>query len=160
MPIQAGEKLPDTKITIMQDGSPTPTTLAEQIGDATAVVFAVPGAFTPTCSAKHVPGFVEQADALQSKGVEKVICVSVNDVFVMHAWGQDQQVGDAVTMAADGNGELARALGMEMDATGFGMGERSKRYAMITDGDTVRQVYVEAPGEFRVSSAEYILEQL
>jgi peroxiredoxin len=124
------------------------------------VLFSVPGAFTPTCSAKHLPGFIDQAGALKANGVAKIVCMAVNDVFVMNAWGKSAGVGDAVVMAADGNGEYARALGLELDARGFGMGMRGQRFALVIEDGVVRQVHLEAPGEFKVSSAEHVLASL
>ena len=126
----------------------------------TVALFAVPGAFTPTCSAKHLPGFKEKAGELQAKGVDKIACVSVNDAFVMGAWGQDQGVKDEVALLADGNGDFTKALGLEMDGSKFGMGQRSQRYSMIVNDGVVEQLNVEAPGEYRASSAEHLLEQL
>jgi peroxiredoxin len=123
------------------------------------VLFAVPGAFTPTCSEKHLPGFVEHFDEFREKGIE-VACVSVNDPFVMQAWGQSQHVPDGLLMLADGNGEFTRALGLEMDASAYGMGTRAKRFAIYAEDGVVKQVHVESPGEFRVSSAEYMLSQI
>ena len=120
----------------------------------------MPGAFTPTCSAKHLPGFKEQADAFKAKGVDTIACTSVNDVFVMGAWGKSQGVTDEMVMLADGNGDFAKALGLELDASGFGMGGRSQRYAMIVDNGTVENIFVEQGGEFKVSSADYVLENL
>ena len=123
-------------------------------------LFAVPGAFTPTCSAKHLPGFVEKEAELKAKGIDEVACVSVNDAFVMGAWAKDQNVPADVTMLADGNGEFSRALGLELDATAFGMGVRSKRFALVAEDGIVQQLHVEAPGEFKVSSAEHVLAEL
>jgi peroxiredoxin len=120
----------------------------------------VPGAFTPTCSASHLPGFVQQADELTAKGVDTIACMSVNDVFVMHAWGEDQQVSDKVMMLADGNGEYAKALDLELDATAFGMGTRAQRFAIIVDDGTATHVAVEAPGQLDVSKAESVLANL
>src|SRR5690606_15265318 len=117
-------------------------------------------AFTPTCSAKHLPGFKQNSGALKGKGVDEIACVSVNDVFVMGAWGRDQNVGGDVTMLADGSGDFTRAIGLTMDARGFGMGERSQRYSLVAEDGVVKQLNVEAPGEFKVSSAEHMLEQL
>jgi len=118
------------------------------------------GAFTPTCSAKHLPGYVQNAAALKSKGVDTIACLSVNDLFVMSAWGKDQGVGDEVMMLADGNGDYASALGLELDASGFGMGQRAQRFAIVVDDGVATQLHVEAPGEFKVSAAEFILENL
>jgi peroxiredoxin len=124
------------------------------------VVFAVPGAFTPTCSAKHLPGFLQHADELKKKGIDTIACVSVNDAFVMDNWGKNQKVDGKVMMLADGNGDFAKAMGLEMDASGFGMGLRSKRYAMVVDNGVVKQLHVEKPGAFEVSSAEYVIKNL
>jgi glutaredoxin/glutathione-dependent peroxiredoxin len=124
------------------------------------VLFAVPGAFTPTCSAKHVPGFVQNDAALKAKGVDAVACLSVNDAFVMGAWGKDQKSDGKVVMLADGNGDFTRAVGLELDATANGLGKRSKRYAMVVENGVVKTLNVEAPGAFEVSSAEAILKTL
>ena len=123
-------------------------------------LFAVPGAFTPTCSARHLPGYKEKAAEFRAKGVDTIACVSVNDVFVMDAWGKSQQVGEDVVMLADGNGAFAKAVGLEMDGSGFGMGSRSKRYSMIVENGVVKQLNVEGPGEFKVSAADFMLGQL
>jgi len=160
MTIQAGDRIPDGKLKLMGKDGPMNVEAAELLGQGRVVLFSVPGAFTPTCSAKHLPGFVEKAAALQAKGVNKLVCLAVNDVFVMNAWGKSADVGDAIVMAADGNGDYSRALGLEMDARGFGMGMRGKRFALVIENGVVRQVHVEAPGEFKVSSADYILGQL
>ena len=120
----------------------------------------MPGAFTPTCSAKHLPGFVERADEFAAKGVDVIACIAVNDVFVMNAWGKDQGAGGKVMMLADGNGDFSKALGLEMDASGFGMGTRGQRFALVADDGVVTTLNVEAPGAFEVSSAEYVLSQL
>jgi peroxiredoxin len=128
-------------------------------GGRKAVLFAVPGAFTPTCSERHLPGFVEHFNAFRDRGIE-VFCVSVNDPFVMQAWGKSQDVPDGLQMLADGNADLTRALGLEMDASGYGMGVRSKRYALYAEDGVVKGLWVESPGEFKVSSAEYVLENL
>ena len=124
------------------------------------VVFSVPGAFTPTCDAKHLPGFVQLADQIRAKGVDTIACMAVNDVFVMNAWGKASGVGDRILMLADGNGEYARALGLELDAKGFGMGTRGQRFALIVRDGLATQVNIEAPGQFKVSAAEYVLGQL
>ena len=135
-------------------------TSAEVFGGKKVALFAVPGAFTPTCSAKHLPGYVNNLDSLKAKGIDRVACVSVNDVFVMSAWGKDQKVGDKVLMLADGNGDFAKAVGLELDAKGFGMGKRSQRYSMIVDNGVVKQLNVEEGGQFKVSAAEHMLGQL
>lgn len=124
------------------------------------VLFSVPGAFTPTCDAKHLPGFVQGAGKLKAKGVDTIACMAVNDAFVMDAWGKHSSVGDDVLMLADGNGDYAKALGLEMDGKGFGMGMRGQRFSVLVDNGVVKQLNVEAPGEFKVSSAEHILGQL
>jgi peroxiredoxin len=134
-------------------------TTGELFGGKKVVLFSVPGAFTPTCSAKHLPGFVERADEILGKGVDTIACMAVNDVFVMHAWGKSAKA-DRILMLADGNGEFTRALGLELDATGFGMGQRSQRFALVADDGVVSDLFVESPGEFRVSSAEYVLAKL
>jgi peroxiredoxin len=120
----------------------------------------VPGAFTPTCSAKHLPGFVDKAAELKAKGVDEIVCTAVNDAFVMGAWGKNANAGDAVTMLADGNGDFAQAVGLTMDGKAFGMGQRGQRFSMIVNDGVVEQLNIEAPGEFKVSSADHMLEQL
>ena len=157
MTIKVGDKIPSATFTQMKDGKPTPVTTDELFGGKTVAIFALPGAFTPTCSAKHVPGFVQNYDAFKGKGVDSIACVSVNDAFVMGAWGKDQKSDGKVHMLADGNGDFTRAIGLEMDGTKFGMGKRSQRYSMIVDNGIVTSLNVEAPGAFEVSSAEYLL---
>lgn len=139
---------------------PNAFSVAELARGRKIVVFGLPGAFTPTCSAKHVPGFVAQADALRAAGVDEIWCVSVNDAFVMGAWGREQKTGDRVRMMADGGAEWTRRLGLEQDLTTRGMGVRSKRYAMVLDDGVVSHLWLEAPGEFKVSSAEAVLAAL
>lgn len=158
MTIQAGDRLPEVTLQRIRDGVQNVDTRT-LFDNTKVVIFAVPGAFTPTCSEKHLPGFVERFQQFRDKGVE-VACVSVNDPFVMQAWAQSQHVPEAMMVLADGNGEFTRALGLEMDASAYGMGMRSKRYALYAEDGVVRQVMVEAPGEFRVSSAEHVLSQL
>ncbi len=159
--IKTGDALPaDVKLTEMGDAGPKPVTVGELTKGKTVVLFAVPGAFTPTCSMKHLPGFVQKAADLRAKGVDEVVCLSVNDAFVMGAWGKDQGAAGKVRMVADGNGELTRALGLEMDASGFGMGQRSKRYAMVVKDGRVAELLVEPAGGLNVSSAESVLEKL
>ncbi len=160
MTIKVGDRLPDATFKVMKDGKPADFTTAELTKGKKVALFAVPGAFTPTCSVKHLPGYKEKAAELRGKGVDTIACVSVNDVFVMNAWGKDQQVGDDVVMLADGNGAFAKAVGLEMDGSGFGMGSRSKRYSMIVEDGVVKQLNVEGPGEFKVSAADYMLGQL
>jgi peroxiredoxin len=160
MAIKAGDRIPEGKLKIMGPDGPTNADAGELLGKGRVVLFSVPGAFTPTCSAKHLPGFVEKAGALRGKGVGRIVCLAVNDVFVMNAWGKASNVGDDIVMAADGNGDYTRALGLELDARGFGMGLRGQRFALVIDDGVVKQVHVEAPGEFKVSSAEHLLATL
>jgi peroxiredoxin len=160
MTIKAGEKIPEGTLKLMGKDGPMNVSAEELLGKGRVVLFSVPGAFTPTCSAKHLPGFIEQAAALRAKGVAKVVCLAVNDVFVMNAWGKSAGAGEDIVMAADGNGDYSRALGLELDARGYGMGMRGQRFALVIEGGVVRQVHVEAAGEFKVSSAEYVLSQL
>lgn len=156
MTIQTGDKIPDATFTTMTDNGPTPLTTAELFNNKKVVLFSVPGAFTPTCSAKHLPGFVEHADALFAKGVDTIACMAVNDTFVMNAWGKSAQAND-ITMLADGNAEFTQAIGLELDASAFGMGLRSQRFAIVAEDGVVTQLFIEGPGEFLVSSAEHIL---
>jgi len=160
MTVKVGDKVPSAVLMEMQDGGPKPVKTDDFFAGRKVVVFALPGAFTPTCSAKHVPGFVQNFDALKAKGVDEIACVSVNDAFVMGAWGKDQKSDGKVHMFADGNGDFTRAMGLEMDGSRFGMGKRSQRYAMIVDNGVVKELNVEEPGAFSVSSAEHILGQL
>ena len=160
MSISVGDRMPEGSFTVMTEDGPNAVSTAEFFGGKKVVLFSVPGAFTPTCSAKHLPGYVENAAALQAKGVDTIACMSVNDVFVMNAWGKDQGVGNNVQMLADGNGDYARALGLELDASGFGMGQRGQRFALVVDDGVASGVYVEGPGEFKVSAAEAVLAAL
>ena len=160
MTIKVGDKIPSATLMQMKDGGPKPITTSELFDGKKVVLFALPGAFTPTCSAKHLPGFIQNAQAIHAKGVDTIACLSVNDAFVMGAWGESQGAGDKVVMLADGNGDFTRALGLEMDASKFGMGQRSKRYAMIVDNGAVKALEVEEPGAFSVSSAEHVIKQL
>ena len=160
MTIKAGDRIPDGKLKVMGADGPVSVTASELLGKGRVVLFSVPGAFTPTCDARHLPGFIDKAAALQGKGVAKIVCMAVNDVFVMSAWGKSAGVGNAIVMAADGNGDYARALGLELDARGFGMGMRGQRFALVIEDGVVKQVHVEAPGEFKVSSAEHVLAAL
>jgi peroxiredoxin len=160
MTIKAGDKIPGGTLKVMGADGPTNVEAGEILGKGRVILFSVPGAFTPTCSAKHLPGFIEKAGALRAKGVARIVCLAVNDVFVMGAWGKSAGAGDAVVMAADGNGDYTRALGLELDARGFGMGMRGQRFALVIEDGVVKQVHVEAPGEFKVSSAEHILGAL
>ena len=160
MTIQVGDKLPGAKFKIMKGGEMTDITSEAVFAGKKVVLFAVPGAFTPTCSARHLPGFVEKADEIRAKGVDAIACVSVNDAFVMHAWGVAQGVGDKVLMLADGNGDFARALGLDFDGSGIGFGIRSQRYALVADDGVVKVLAVDKPMTFEVSSAEAILKDL
>ena len=161
MAIKAGDTLPaDTKLMEMGDAGPKQVTVGELTKGRTVVLFAVPGAFTPTCSMKHLPGFVDKAGDIRKKGIDEIVCLSVNDAFVMGAWGKDQGAGGKVRMVGDGNGEFTRAVGLEMDASGFGMGARSKRYAMLVKDGKVTELLVEPAGGLNVSSAESVLGKL
>ena len=160
MTIKAGEKMPAGTLTHMTKDGPQKVTADQLFKGKTVVLFSVPGAFTPTCDAKHLPGFVEHADKFKAKGVDTIACMAVNDSFVMDAWGRDKQVGDRVLMLADGNAAYTRALGLELDASGFGMGQRSQRFAIVVKNGVVAQLHVEAPREFKVSAAENILKNL
>lgn len=158
MSIQVGERIPEVTLKRIREGVETVDTTTLFDGRK-AVLFAVPGAFTPTCSEKHLPSYVQHFDDFRSRGIE-VFCVSVNDPFVMQAWGKASGVPDGLQMVSDGNADLTRALGLEMDASGYGMGVRAKRFALYAENGVVRQLFVEAPGEFRVSAADYVLEHL
>lgn len=160
MPIQIGESIPSVTLHYMGADGPTATTTDDLFGGKKVVVFGLPGAFTPTCSASHLPGFVVQSDALFAKGVDRIVCISVNDAFVMDAWGKQHNAEDSVMMIADGNADFAKAVGLDMDLTARGMGVRSQRYAMIIDDGVVIQLKVEEPGKFEVSDAETILNAL
>lgn len=159
MTIQAGDRIPDASLSVMTSDGPKPVSTADLFKGKRVVLFAVPGAFTPTCSAKHLPGFVEHTEDFLSQGVDEIVCMAVNDVFVMNAWGKSANA-DRITMLADGNGDFARALGLDLDASSFGMGQRSQRFALIADDGVVTSLFVEAPGEFRVSAAEHVLAEL
>jgi glutaredoxin/glutathione-dependent peroxiredoxin len=158
--IKTGDRMPKGQFTVMGANGPEPLSTDDLFSGKKVVLFSVPGAFTPTCSAKHLPGFVDNADQLKAKGVDTLACMAVNDVFVMSAWGKSGNVGDKVLMVADGNGEYAKALGLEFDASKFGMGTRGQRFSLIVDDGVVTQVNVEPPGAFGVSSAETALQQL
>ena len=159
MTIQVGDKLPDVPLTIATAEGPQATTSGDYFAGKKVALFAVPGAYTPTCSARHLPSFVDKAGELKAKGVDEIACTSVNDAFVMGAWNQAQGSQD-ITMLADGNGEFAEATGLTMDASKFGMGKRSQRYSMIVNDGVVEKLNVEEGGEFRVSSADYMMAQL
>jgi peroxiredoxin len=160
MAIAVGDRIPDVKVFTFGDKGPEATTSGEVLGHGTVVLFGVPGAFTPTCSDHHLPGFVLRADDLRAKGADSLVCVAVNDPFVMEAWGQDQNVGKAVVMLADGNGELTEAMGLTMDGSGFGLGRRSQRYAAILRDGVVSWLAVEPGPGLNVSSAEEVLAAL
>ncbi|MFQ6017673.1 MAG: peroxiredoxin [Kiloniellaceae bacterium] len=160
MTIRVGDRIPSVSLMHMTDEGPAAITTDEIFSGRKVVMFALPGAFTPTCSAKHLPGFVRHADAIRAKGVDAIACLSVNDAFVMDAWAKDQGVGDKVLMLADGNGALTRALGLELDRTASGMGMRSERYAMVVEDGVVKSLNREEPGAFEVSSAETVLAAL
>jgi len=159
MTIQVGDRLPDVPLTIATAEGPKPTTTNDFFAGKRVALFAVPGAFTPTCSARHLPSYVEKASELKGKGVDEIACVSVNDPFVMAAWGQRDASSD-ITMLADGNGSFSDAVGLSFDGSQFGMGKRSQRYSMIVNDGVVEQLNVEQPGEYRASSAETMLDQL
>lgn len=160
MTIKVGDKLPEATFMTMGPDGPMPVTTSDVFGGKRVALFAVPGAFTPTCSAKHLPGFKDNVDAFKAKGVDAIACTSVNDVFVMGAWGKDQGVSGEMQMLADGNGDFAKDIGLELDASGFGMGARSQRYAMVVKDGVVESLHVEDGGEFKVSSAEYLLDHI
>lgn len=159
MTISVGDRLPTTNLVKATADSPDQVDTDSFFKGRKVALFAVPGAFTPTCSAKHLPGFVEKEAELKAKGIDEVACVSVNDAFVMGAWGKSAGAGD-ITLLADGNGDFAKAIGLTMDGSGFGMGIRSQRYSMLVNDGVVEQLNVEAPGEFKVSSAEHLLSEI
>ncbi len=160
MSINKGDSLPEANFVEMTAEGPQGVSSAEFFKGRRVALFSVPGAFTPTCSAKHLPGYVDQADALKDKGIDAIACTAVNDAFVMGAWGKSAGADGKVAMLADGNGDFAKAVGLEMDGSKFGMGQRGQRFSMIVNDGVVEELNVEAPGEFRVSSAEHMLEQL
>lgn len=160
MAIKAGERMPAGTLKRMTKDGPKDVSTDELFQGKTVVLFSVPGAFTPTCDAKHLPGFVQLADQLRAKGVDTIACMAVNDVFVMNAWGKASGVGDKIVMLADGNGEYAKALGLELDGRKFGMGTRGQRFALVVRDGVAQQVFVEEPGQFKVSAAEHLLAQL
>ena len=159
MPIQKGDRLPDVPLTIAMPEGPKPTSSSDFFRGKRVALFAVPGAFTPTCSARHLPSYFEKAKDLKGKGIDEIACISVNDPFVMAAWGQRDASSD-ITMLADGNGAFSDAVGLSFDGSKFGMGKRSQRYSMIVNDGVVEQLNVEQPGEYRASSAETMLDQL
>ena len=160
MAIKVGDRMPAGVLTQMTKDGPQKLTTEQLFAGKKVVLFSVPGAFTPTCDAKHLPGFVQHAAAFKAKGVDTIACMAVNDVFVMNAWGKASNVGDGILMLADGNADYAKALGLELNASGFGMGIRGQRFAIVVDNGVASKVFVEGPGEFKVSSAEHVLGQL
>lgn len=160
MTISVGDKMPAGVLGVMTDTGPGTLSTDELFAGKRVVLVSVPGAFTPTCSINHLPGFVESAPQFRAKGVDTIACMAVNDVFVMDAWGRDRSVGDDVVMLADGNGDYVKALGLEMDSTSFGMGIRGQRFALVVDDGIATHVAVDAPGQFDVSKAEVILAAL
>ncbi len=160
MTIKIGDSMPAGTFGYMTKDGPQKMSSDQLFKGKTVVLFSVPGAFTPTCDAKHLPGFVQHAGDIKARGVDTIACMAVNDVFVMNAWGKSSSVGDNVLMLADGNGDYAKALGLELDAKGFGMGLRGKRFSLVVKDGVVQQLNVEGPGEFKVSSAEHVLTQL
>jgi len=160
MTIQVGDKVPSATLKYLSPEGPKDITTDELFRGKKVALFAVPGAFTPTCSQRHLPGYVDKASELKAKGIDQIACVAVNDAFVMGAWGKAQNVGDKVLMLADGNADFSKAVGLTMDGTGYGMGTRASRYAMVVDNGVVKALNVEAPGAFEVSSAEAIMKAL
>jgi peroxiredoxin len=160
MTIKVGDKMPSGTFKTMTAEGPKEVSAEQLFKGKKVLLFSVPGAFTPTCDRKHLPGYVQQAGALKAKGIDTIACMAVNDVFVMNAWGQSANVGDSVLMLADGNGDYVKALGLDLDARGFGMGLRGQRFSVIVDDGVVKQLNVEPPGQFNVSSAECAVGQL
>jgi peroxiredoxin len=160
MTITVGDRLPEATLTRMTADGPAPVSTTELFGGRTVALFAVPGAFTPTCSARHLPGYLEQADALAAKGVDEIACLSVNDAFVMGAWAKSSGAEGKITMLADGNGDFVKALGLTMDGSRFGMGLRAQRFSMLVKDGVVTELNVEEPGAFKVSAADHLLAQL
>lgn len=160
MTIKVGDRMPEGNFGIMTKDGPGSMSTGDLFKGKKVVLFAVPGAFTPTCSMNHLPGYIKHADEFRAKGVDTVACMAVNDTFVMDAWGKDKQVDGKVLMLADGNGAYTSALGLELDASGFGMGKRSQRFAVVVQDGVVKQLHVEAPREFKVSAAEHVLKSL
>ncbi len=160
MTIKVGDTIPSATLVKATDAGPAPISTGDLFGGRTVALFSVPGAFTPTCSAKHLPGFVTNADEIKAKGIDEIVCIAVNDAFVMRAWGKSANAGDKVTMLADGNGDFTEALGLTMDGSRFGMGKRGQRFSLIAKDGVVTELNVEEPGAFAVSSAEHMLSQL
>ena len=160
MAINVGDRVPSATLTKMTENGPQPVSTDELFGGRTVALFSVPGAFTPTCSAKHLPGYIEHADDLKARGIDELVCISVNDAFVMGAWSKHAGADGKVTMLADGNGDFVKALGLTMDASKFGMGTRGQRFSMLVRDGRVEQLNIEEPGAFKVSSAEHMIDQL
>ena len=160
MTIGVGDKLPDATFVKMTDAGPEQVAAADFFAGRRVALFSVPGAFTPTCSARHLPGFIDKADALKAKGIDEVAGTAVNDAFVMGAWGKQAGADGKVTLLADGNGDFVRALGLTMDGSGFGMGTRGQRFSLVARDGVIEQLNVEAPGAFEVSSADHMLGQI
>ena len=160
MAIAIGDTIPEAVLMEMTANGPAPVTTTDVFANRTIALFAVPGAFTPTCAVKHLPGFLEKATELAAKGVDEIVCTSVNDIFVMNAWGKSSNVDGKIRMLADGNGGFAKVLGLELDASGFGMGARSQRYSMLVENGVVKQLNVDVGGSYEVSSADYLLGQI
>ncbi|MDX2143989.1 MAG: peroxiredoxin [Rhodospirillaceae bacterium] len=160
MPIRVSDSVPDIRVKMMAQGQIENVSMAGLCAKGISVIFALPGAFTPQCSARHLPGFLEHADDFKAKGVDRIACIAVNDVFVMDAWARANRVDGRILMLADGNGEFTRACGLETDARPYGMGLRSQRYAMVVSDGRVAQLYVDEPGAFEVSAAAYVLGKL
>jgi len=160
MAVKVGDRVPNATFKVMGKDGPQDLNTDELFGGKTVALFSVPGAFTPTCSAKHLPGFVQNAAALKAKGIDTIACTAANDVFVMNAWGKDQKTGDSITMLADGSAAFAKAMGLELDLTGRGMGMRAQRYSMVVKDGVIDKLNVEEGGAFEVSSAEHMLSQL
>ena len=159
MPIQPGNRIPDAALSTMAENQPVDISSDQIFSDRKVLLFAVPGAFTPTCSARHLPGYIDLAPEFLERGIDSIACMAVNDVFVMDAWGKSAGAGE-ILMLADGNADFTMAMGLEMDARPYGMGVRSQRFALLAENGVVRQLFLEGPGEFRVSSAEYVLAHL
>lgn len=160
MTIKVGDTLPDVTFMTMTSDGPTPVTTDDVFKGRTVALFSVPGAFTPTCSAKHLPGFIQKASELKAKGIDRIACTAVNDAFVLDAWARDQEAADQVMMLADGNADFARAIGLAIDISKFGMGIRSQRYSMVVEDKVVKKLFIEESGDFKVSSAEHMLAEL
>ena len=160
MTIEVGDKVPSVQVHILADGAPSPISTDDIFGGKKVALFGLPGAFTRTCSAKHLPGFVDNADSLKAKGIDAVVCISVNDAFVMGAWGESRDVGDNVMMVADGSANFTKAAGLDIDMSEKGYGLRSRRFSMIVDDGTVTTLHIDKPGTFETTSAEMLLGDL